>query len=92
MKISKIQKGLVLGTVAVAMFVAGCELIVDFDRTKIPVDNSEASVPDSAVAEASTPTNDGGEDADAGDAGDAADASETDDAADAGDAGDADAQ
>jgi len=35
MKISKIQKGLVLLTITAGVFGAGCELIVDFDRTKI---------------------------------------------------------
>lgn len=53
MKIRHIKKGLVLLTIASGMFAVGCELIVDFDRTKIPVDVTEASVPDSST------TNDG---------------------------------
>jgi hypothetical protein len=82
MKISKIQKGLVLTTITTGVFLAGCELIVDFDRTKIPVEISEAAPGDANVQETAPPTGDGG-----GDGG--ADAGETD-AADAG--GDADAE
>ena len=72
MKISKIQKGLVLATVIAAMFAVGCELIVDFDRTQIPVDTGDSSVPDVNVP-------DTGATPDAGDEG-GADAGETLDA------------
>ena len=84
MKISKIQKGLVVLTVIAGMFTVGCELIVDFDRTKIPVEVSEASIPDVNIPETTT-TNEAGPDAEP-DAGPDADASEPSD-----DAGDADA-
>jgi hypothetical protein len=83
MKISKIQKGLVLLTITAGVFAAGCELIVDFDRTKIPVEVNEASIPDVNVPDTTSPTEAGS------DAGDASDGSSSDD--DAGDAGDADA-
>ncbi|WP_394837441.1 hypothetical protein LVJ94_11085 [Pendulispora rubella] len=59
-----------------AMIVAGCEIAVDFDRTKIPVDDGGAT--DTGVQDTSTPTDTGtdtGTDSgnDAGsDAGDAA--------------------
>ncbi|MDF2694308.1 MAG: hypothetical protein K0S65_2691 [Labilithrix sp.] len=75
MKISKIQKGLVLLTITAGVFAAGCELIVDFDRTKIPVETPDTGVPDVNVPETSTP-GDGG--SDAGDGG-----SNTSDAGDA---------
>lgn len=79
MKISKIQKGLVLLTVTAGMLAVGCELIVDFDRTKIPVETPEASVPDVLVPETSVPTEGGAEagpdsEAPEGDGGDAGDA------------------
>lgn len=78
MKISKIQKGLVLLTITAGVFGAGCELIVDFDRTKIQPEVSEASVPDANAPAAEAGTGDAG-----------ADAAETQDASD--DAADADA-
>ena len=69
MKTSKIQKGLVLLSLTAGMFAVGCELIVDFDRTKIPVETTEASVPDVVIPETSVPTEagteEGGTDADA---------------------------
>ena len=80
MKISKIQKGLVVLTVIAGMFTVGCELIVDFDRTKIPVEISEASIPDVNIPESTTPTEAGTDaepgapDADAGDPPDSGDA------------------
>ena len=80
MKISKIQKGLVVLTVIAGMFAVGCELIVDFDRTKIPVEQPEASIPDVNVPETATPTEAGAEGG--------SDAGETD----ASDGGDADAE
>ncbi len=84
MKASSIRKG-VLFVVVAAVFGLGCELIVDFDRTKIPVEVVEAGAFDAAalgdadltptgdanVPETSTPA-DGGSDtgiADASDAG-----------------------
>lgn len=75
MRISKFQKGLVLLTVTAGMLAVGCELIVDFDRTKIPVETPEASVPDVLVPETSVPTEAGADgEAPEGDAGDAGDA------------------
>jgi hypothetical protein len=46
MQIRKITKALVLVIASSGAFALGCELIVDFDRTKIPVE--DASVPDSS--------------------------------------------
>lgn len=87
MKITKIKKGLVLVSIAAGMLAAGCELIVDFDRTRIPTD-ADAAVP----GDASTPTGDASIPTD-GATSDASDAGDTTDASDAGsdDAGDADA-
>jgi len=48
---------------AAAMIVAGCEIAVDFDRTKIPPD--DASVQDTGVTDAPS-QNDTGTDTDAG--------------------------
>lgn len=82
MKISKIQKGLVFGVLSAMAFLAGCELIVDFDRTKIPVDTADVEVP----GEGGSPVDGGTDDAtpgdDAGDAGDASDDAPSDAAAD----------
>ena len=81
MKITKIQKGLILTTIAAGVLAAGCELIVDFDRTRIPVEVAEASVPDANVPDTST-TVDAAADADAepgdADAGDIGDSSVND--------------
>jgi hypothetical protein len=43
MKLSSIRKG-VLFVVVAAVFGLGCELIVDFDRTKIPVEGNDAAI------------------------------------------------
>lgn len=82
MKISKIQKGLFFATIAAGVLAVGCELIVDFDRTKIPVDGADATGTDTGVPDTGA-EEDAGEtpDADAGEAPDA-DAGESD--ADAG--------
>jgi hypothetical protein len=70
MKLSSIRKG-VLFVVATATLGLGCELIVDFDRTKIPVEGNDAAIVtdasldapiDTSVADTST------NDADAADA------------------------
>jgi hypothetical protein len=53
MKINKIQKSLIFVIIATGACAVGCELIVDFDRTKIPVEVSEVSVSD-ATLEASS--------------------------------------
>jgi hypothetical protein len=89
MKTSKLQKGLVLVTITAGVFAVGCELIVDFDRTKIPVETTEASAADANVPEGSTvlPGDSGAGDADAEPTSDA-DAESPDDAGDAGDAAD----
>ena len=81
MKLSKIRKGIVLVAVAGALGL-GCELIVDFDRTLIPVETTDSATPatDSSV-DATIDTFQ----PDAADATDAADA-----AADAADAADGD--
>jgi len=70
MKSRKITKALVLASIVAGTFVAGCELVVDFDRTKIPVDVSEASVVDANTAETGVVITDDAGDAEA--AGDAA--------------------
>ena len=46
MKVSRLRKGL-LFAIAASTLALGCELIVDFDRTKIPVDSTDGSVPTS---------------------------------------------
>ncbi len=84
MKASRIRHGLVLVIAASAMGL-GCELIVDFDRTKIPVEGTDATATDATTTDSaidapvdtgSDVPNDGGPDgtADASDAADAADA------------------
>jgi len=74
MKISKIQQGLVLVTVIAAMFAAGCELIVDFDRTQIPVETSDSAVPDVNIPDTGVTPDAGGEGGAEGDAGETLDA------------------
>lgn len=71
MKRTRIRKGLFLLSLA-SMFALGCELIVDFDRTKIPVESTETGpTGDATLPEASS-------DAPAGDAEVDADAATTD--------------
>ena len=83
MKLSSIRKGLLFVVVASA-FGLGCELIVDFDRTKIPVEGNDAAVVtdssvdapiDTSVAETGTDAADAADTsvADAGNEADAAD-------------------
>ena len=87
MKFSRIRKGVVL-VVATGALGLGCELIVDFDRTKIPVEGSDSAVgTDSSVDASFFDVNQ--PDTNAADAADAADTSVTD-AADAADAADGD--
>ncbi len=87
MKISTIKKGLVLLTMSAGVFVVGCELIVDFDRTKIVEPSAEASLPDVNIPETFTPVSEAGPaDAEAGTTEDAGDGGT--DAADAADAND----
>jgi hypothetical protein len=87
MKSTKIKKGLILVSIAAGALAVGCELIVDFDRTKIPVEETpETSIPDANLLETSTPVQDAG---DAGDTG--TDAQQDAGGEDAGDAGDAEA-
>jgi hypothetical protein len=78
MKITKITKGLVLLAIASGALAAGCELIVDFDRTRIPIEGGDATFPDGSVPGAQ----DSGPTTDASDAGnDASDAAPISDAA-----------
>ncbi len=86
MKRNTTKKVVVLATLA-SMFVLGCELIVDFDRTRIPVEGGDATTdtgttptPDTGTPETSTPTSDAG---DAGDGGSTSDASDAEADADA---------
>ena len=81
MKFSRIRKGVVLVVVAGA-FGLGCELIVDFDRTKIPVEGSDSAVGTDSSFDASFDVSQ--PDTSTADAADAADTSVTD-AADAAD-------
>ncbi len=88
----------VLGISLGVAFLAGCELIVDFDRTRIPADATDASVTprdsatgDSAVDASDLDASDAGSDASDSATTDASDSATTDasdgssDAADAGD-------
>jgi hypothetical protein len=45
MKVSTIRKGLLFVSFA-SMLALGCELIVDFDRTLIPVEGADTGIPD----------------------------------------------
>jgi len=79
---STIHKTTVL--LVVAAFALGCELVVDFDRTKIPVDVPDTGEPteDATIFDAS-PSVDASDVSDAGDSGDdAGDASDADDSGD----------
>lgn len=66
-----VQKGLLLVLLASAAIV-GCELLVDFDRTKIPVEVTETGPADSSLPD--TSTFDTGTDAPGVDAADGSDA------------------
>jgi hypothetical protein len=85
MKLSSIRKG-VLFVVVAATFGLGCELIVDFDRTKIPVEGNDAAIVtdasldapiDTSVAETGTDAADAA-DTSVADAGNEADAPDGD--------------
>jgi hypothetical protein len=68
MKIKKIRFALVLLTLASLASAIGCELVVDFDRQRIPAEDGGV-IPDSAIPDTSIPLIDAGPDArDAGDA------------------------
>jgi len=76
-------------------FLAGCELIVDFDRTRIPADAADGAAPprdattDTAAPDSSVDASDGGSDASdatTGDASDGATDADLDAAIDAADA------
>jgi hypothetical protein len=91
MKTIKVQKALILVSIAGGVLAAGCELIVDFDRTKIPVENIDsggmidaASLGDGALPDSGNPADTGADATTQEDAGDAG----TADAADAADAHD----
>jgi hypothetical protein len=55
MKLSSIRRG-VLFVVATATLGLGCELIVDFDRTKIPVEGNDAAIVTDASIDAPVDT------------------------------------
>lgn len=83
MKVSKIRKGVLL-VVGAGTLALGCELVVDFDRTKIPVEGNDAAiVTDSSIDAPSDTSQPDTSTADAAD-GNALDAAEasTEDAAD----------
>jgi len=79
MKTIKVQKALILVSIAAGVLAAGCELIIDFDRTKIPVENVDAggAIDAASLGDGATTADTGTEDAnteastgeDAGDAG-----------------------
>jgi hypothetical protein len=85
MQVSRLRKAL-LFVIAASALGLGCELIVDFDRTKIPVEGSDGAVvvPDGSSVDAPIDTN--SPDTSTVDAADAADTSmpDTSDAAEAG--------
>ena len=83
MKVSRLRKGLLL-VVAGSACGLGCELIVDFDRTKIPVEGSDGAITTDGSVDASFDTSQ--PDTGNSDAADASDAPSTSDAADASDA------
>jgi len=91
MKTIKLQKALLLVSLGAGLLAAGCELVVDFDRTKIPVDIADSGILIDAAGlggETSTPTGDADAPTEAGsdasDAGDTPDAQQIQDASDAG--------
>ena len=89
MKASSIRKGVVLA-IAAGAFGLGCELVVDFDRTRIPVEQNDGAPGADSSIDASFDTSQ--PDTSTVDAADAADAAETSvsDAADEADAPDGD--
>ena len=86
MLVSRIRKVVVL-TIAAGALGLGCELIVDFDRTRIPVEGSDATTGSDSSVDASFDVSQ--PDTSTADAADAADTSVVD-AADAADAADGD--
>ena len=93
MKTIKVQKVLILVSLVAGVLAAGCELIVDFDRTKIQteVPDTGSLVEAGSLGDGEAPAEAGGDDGglDGSDETDA-DASDNEDAGDAG-AEDADA-
>lgn len=69
MKRTTIKHAVVLATLSSA-FALGCELIVDFDRTRIPVEGTDATTADVVTPPATdaAPTTDAASASDAGDA------------------------
>lgn len=63
MKIRTLKKTFVLVTIASATLAIGCELIVDFDRTRIPSEAVDATLPDVALPEEASTPDDAGTDA-----------------------------
>jgi hypothetical protein len=83
MKVSSIRKGVVFAIVA-GTFAMGCELIVDFDRTKIPVESNDGAViPTEASTDAPLDTNQPETATDAGNETSTTDAADAADSADA---------
>jgi hypothetical protein len=79
MKTIKVQKALILVSIAAGVLAAGCELIVDFDRTKIPVENIDSGGMIDAASLGDGAVFDSGNNGDTG-----ADAAGEEDASDAG--------
>ena len=64
MKTIKVQKALILVSIAAGVLAAGCELIVDFDRTKIPVENIDSGglIDAASLGDGATTEDSGGND------------------------------
>lgn len=65
MKTIKVQKALILVSIATGVLAGGCELIVDFDRTKIPVETVDSGglIDAASLGDGATPAEDSGNDA-----------------------------
>jgi hypothetical protein len=85
MKLKKVKKALLLA-IALSAFGLGCELIVDFDRSRIPVEGADATPAIDATVDVTTdqsvPDADAGDAKEGGDADGGSDADAADDAPD----------
>ena len=85
MKLRKVRNRLAL-VVASGVLALGCELIVDFDRTKIPVEGVDGATSDSSVdasidtSQPDSAANDSATEASTDSGADAADAADAEDA------------
>jgi hypothetical protein len=82
----RLRNGILAAMVGSGLVLVGCELIVDFDRTKIPIEDAGSVTTDAPATDApvtDAPAETGGDGGDAGDAADANDASDAEDGSDA---------